>query len=412
MQKSSFNIVSLVVIVVLLGALTFALYPVLTSCRIIAHPVAIGSRGRDIYVAITGANAEREPLGLGSVWPRDSPLSTNTVEKVAISDMTFSNSTDYFWKLYDGDNLGTEAHSPYIAGFDFSKLAGAGVPVYSGSGQLRPENNMWTIASNVRDEMVDIIPILVTRNLAAESLARDVTDSMLERRLYFDDYWKTPFEERSAVIIRKGGSVFKIRPKNLSYAHVYRQQSFTTTLEGGAILGYLTPNRRVLLSESAYQKCATSGDNPKKDYHYYSVKEAVAQSKSFVDEIKEGVPFFIVVGLVVAVFLFVRSLYIIDLRVALLSVGIPYCILLWLSISSYMTSYILGVLRFKYSLVMILIALLVHVLNLMYLRVWKLRTKEVVLFQKALWPAVSAPIVAVVFSLVGVAVFAIIERFF
>lgn len=120
---------------------------------------AVGCRGRDIYVAISVANIERKTLGLPPLWPADPGLYTNAVAG-DISSVNFTNSTDFFWLLNDGPNLGTEEWSPYVAGFDFSKLAGAGVPSHTGAGRLMPTNNIWTIAKNIRDEMEDVIPIL------------------------------------------------------------------------------------------------------------------------------------------------------------------------------------------------------------------------------------------------------------
>jgi type II secretory pathway pseudopilin PulG len=176
LHKSSFNLASLVVIVVLLGLLTAALLPAVSASHRVGNMSSVAARGRDIYIAITSANTDREPLGLSSVWPKSIPPTTNVAD---ISKMNFTNSTDYFWALYDGDHLGTDQHDPYVKSFDFSKLSGAGVPVHQGQGRLKPKNNLWTIAKNVRDEMEDIIPILMTRNLAAESLASDVTDAAL-----------------------------------------------------------------------------------------------------------------------------------------------------------------------------------------------------------------------------------------
>jgi type II secretory pathway pseudopilin PulG len=189
LHKSSFNLASLVVIVVLLGLLTAALLPAVSASHRVGNMSSVAARGRDIYIAITSANTDREPLGLPAVWPQSNPPTTNAVD---ISKMNFTNSTDYFWALYDGDHLGATNHNPYIKGFDFSKLAGAGVKVHTGQGRLKPENNMWTIAKNVRDEMEDIMPVLVSRNLAAESLVADLT-TISDRRLFFDEEWKTPF---------------------------------------------------------------------------------------------------------------------------------------------------------------------------------------------------------------------------
>jgi len=174
-SKSSFNLVGLVAVIVLVTLFSFALFPAISNSVMRANMTAVGSRGRDIYVAITGANTEREPLGLPPVWPADPGLYTNTVPD-DIAGMNFTNSTDFFWILHDGLNLGTEEWSPYVAGFDFGKLAGAGVPAHSSSGMLLPKNNMWTIAKNISEDMEDVVPILVTRNLAAESMAARVTE--------------------------------------------------------------------------------------------------------------------------------------------------------------------------------------------------------------------------------------------
>jgi hypothetical protein len=210
-----------------------------------ANMTAVGTRGRDIYVAITGANTEREPLGLGNVWPQTqaSAGATGGADQ-DIGDMTFQNSCDYFYELNDGDKLGTAEWSPYVAGFDFSKLAGAGVAAHSGNGELQEANNMWTIAGNVRDEMEDIIPILVTRNLPGSALYADITDTPTTEKMPLGEKFDAPFSNKGAVIIRKGGGMFKVRTKYATPLVVYNRQSFMTTVEGSqnAPLVYLSPS--------------------------------------------------------------------------------------------------------------------------------------------------------------------------
>jgi len=240
-QKSNFNLASLVVIVVLLGLLVAVLFPAVSGSMVSSNSTAVGCRGKDIYVAITAANTEREPLGLSSLWPQSNPPTNNPID---IGQMNFTNSTDYFYALYDGANYGTEKHDPYVKGFDYSKLAGAGVPAhYLGKCRLKPENNMWTIGKNVRDTMEDIVPVLVTRNLAAESLVTDL-EVVSNRHLLFDQEWKTPFGQKYIVIVRKGGGIYTIRGKYARLNILYGNQTFRTTVQGSTApaRAYLPPS--------------------------------------------------------------------------------------------------------------------------------------------------------------------------
>jgi len=244
-KNQGFTLVELLVVIGILGILASALFPAISNAVMQANMTAVGTRGRDIYVAITGSNTEREPLGLGNVWPKtvlDSGATSGS-GTTDIGSQIFQNSSDYFYALYDGQNVGTANWSPYVAGFDYSKLAGAGVPAKSGSGQLQAQNNMWVIAGNVRDEMEDILPILVTRNLDCSSLKKDLTDGSVTTKLTWSTTYKTPFSNKAFVMIRKGGGIFKAREKYATLNVVYQNQSFMTTVTGSttAPLLYLAP---------------------------------------------------------------------------------------------------------------------------------------------------------------------------
>ncbi|MDA3924897.1 MAG: type II secretion system protein [Kiritimatiellae bacterium] len=242
-EKQGFTLVELLVVIGIIGILSAALFPAISNAVMQANMTAVGTRGRDIYVAITGANTEREPLGLGNVWPQTAPDAVNSEGDLDIGDTPYDNSCDYFYDLNDGENLGTVDWSPYIAGFDFSKLAGAGVPAHAGKGQLLPANNMWTIAGNVRDEMEDIIPILVTRNLPGASLYADIEDVPSSERIILGETYAAPFSNKGAVIIRKGGGMFKIRAKYATPLIIYNRQSFMTTIgTDNDPLTYLSPD--------------------------------------------------------------------------------------------------------------------------------------------------------------------------
>lgn len=247
-QKQGFTLVELLVVIGILGILASALFPAISNAVMQANMTAVGTRGRDIFVAITGANTEREPLGLGNVWPKTQKEEGADSSDEDIAAQVFTSSSDYFYYLIDGENIGKDSWSPYVAGFDYSKLAGAGVSAKSGSGQLTANNNMWCIGGNVRDEMEDIIPILVTRNFDCSKLYKDLSTATETKKI--DDWnsstYKAPFSNKAFVMIRKGGAIFKARDKYASIRVIYQGQSFKTTISGSdnAAFTYLGPDTK------------------------------------------------------------------------------------------------------------------------------------------------------------------------
>jgi hypothetical protein len=389
-QKSNFNLVSLVVIVVLLGLLVAVLFPAVSGSQLMAPMTSVGARGKDIYVAITAANTAREPLGLPTVWPKSNPP-TNNIDD--ISQMNFTNSTDYFTALYDGEHVGTAEHNPYVRGFDYSKLAGAGVPAhYLGKCRLKPDNNMWTIAKNVRDTMEEIVPILVTRNLAAESLVTDL-EVMSDRRLLFDPEWKTPFGNKGFVIVRKGGGVFNLKEKYARLNILYGNQTFRTTIQGSQApgLSYLTPSKEVIPSEAAYQACAKACEEDYKWYRFVWLKEVLEESLP-------ALICFLILGLISGVFIFVRVFFDRRLKEPLSILGPVYWILLWLSVTSYLFCPLIFFQRhlaeLKTFLFVLILAPIFQIAGCFLMAVWRRRNKQVETYRMAFGLMVLAPVLA------------------
>jgi hypothetical protein len=391
LQKSNFNLASLAVIVVLLGLLVAMLFPATSASYIRASPAAVAARGKDIYVAIIGANTEREPLGLPPVWPRHN-LPTNNAGD--ISQMNFTNSTDYFYALYDGENFGTADHNPYVKGFDYSKLAGAGVPThYLGKCRLKPENNMWTIAKNVREEMEDIIPILVTRNIAAECLVTDLL-TMSKRRIYFDEEWKTPFGDKAFVMVRKGGGTFYNTAKYARLDYVYSKQTFKTTLQGSQLPGlcYLTPSKEVVPSEAGCQTHVAAYEESHKWYRFVWLKE-------ILEAIRPLLIYFLILSLIPAIFIFVRVFFDRQLKEPLSVLGPTYWILLWLAVASYFYCPVIlfnigSAVKIIILLFMLAFAALFQIAGCLFMVSWRRRTNLVETYRIAFGLMLLAPVLA------------------
>jgi hypothetical protein len=399
MQTSRFNLVSLVVIVVLLGLLISVLFPAASGSQLYSSSTSIGSQGKDIYVAISAANTEREPLGLGSVWPKSNPPTNNVVD---IGQMNFTNSTDYFTALYDGDNFGTDQHNPYVRGFDYSKLAGAGVPACSGKGRLKPENNMWTIAKNVREDMEEIIPVLVTRNLAAESLVADLP-TMSNRRLCFDEEWKTPFGKKRVVIISKGGGMFTMRGRYVRLDVLYGNQTFMTTIPGSQApcLSYLTPNKEVIPSEAAYQAYAATNGHSKKGAFYDWWEDA----KELFETLKYPLFLMLISALMSAAFIFVIVFFDKKWRPELSVMSWVYWLLLWGTVTAYLCCPIMSFNDFDHSssgpfMSPPVLAFAVHFLGILYMIGWRETRENTVAFKLAIGLILAAPLLALLCFLV------------
>jgi hypothetical protein len=226
-----------------LGVLSAALFPAGTN-PMVPLMGAIGVRGQNIYVSIMKANTERANLGLPPIWPSDAPPYTNHVTgKVECFD--FDNSTDYFKYIFDEEHYGTDDWEPLVDDFDYAKLA-AGKVEKCITGKLLPENNMWTIAKNVTDETDDIIPFLVTRNLDAEYLLAKAEGEPDSNKIPLGETWDTPFSNKGAVIIRKGGGMFKVSHRYATPLVIYNRQSFDANANSKYPLKYLTPGKEVV----------------------------------------------------------------------------------------------------------------------------------------------------------------------
>ena len=204
--KNVFNAGNIFFVLILLLLVTVS---VRESAQKMVRPnmSAMADRARDIYVAISNANTDRESLGLPLIWPRSVCLTTNGVDE--LESKTFKTSTAYFLALYDEVHGATTNRGWRILGFDYSKCAGAGVKACTNS-KLTADNNAWLIAANVIAEDDDRIPLLITRNvdvrLIEEAVNQGVKTKDFEKRLVLGrGKYKKPFGQFGFVLIRKSG---------------------------------------------------------------------------------------------------------------------------------------------------------------------------------------------------------------
>jgi hypothetical protein len=241
--SNGFSVAELLAVIAVLGLLVAVLFPAMAHKIMAADMTPFAVRAKEIFMAIAVANMEREPLGLPPVWPADGGA------------FDFTNSTDYFRVLCDEEIFGGRDERSGRGWFDHGNLSDPGV---KRTGEpLAAAQNMWTIAKNVREEWDDAVPLLVTRNVDAASLAAKVAGRERGRRVFFDDEWMRPFGDRGFVIVRKGGAIAKFRAKYADYSHVYVGRDFDTSLDqngnpAGRPLKYLTPMREVTPGDAAY----------------------------------------------------------------------------------------------------------------------------------------------------------------
>jgi len=211
-MHSGFKPRELVVVLAVLAVLAVALFPMVQNSLWQAEMDNCGRNGRDVYVALTRVNTEREPLG-------EKPL----------PDGRFTNSTEFFRD---------QIERQHVPGLTYASLAGCGVPVCV-DGKLKPENNMWTIVKEWRDELDDRMPIMMSRNIDASSLS--FGSEGMGKPLSLDPEWKTPFGDKGCVMIRKGGSIFRCRVKYTTARNVLVDAPAL-----GTPVHYLTPSHEVV----------------------------------------------------------------------------------------------------------------------------------------------------------------------
>ena len=238
-QKKGFTLVELLVVIGILGILMGALFPAISAAMLSANTNACAMRGRNLFVAITQANTEREAAGLPSVWPKASQQVSTDQEDIASE--SFNDSAKYFESLFDIAHYGSQDWSPYVS-VDIGVLSGAGVTPFAGGTTLNGQNVAWVVLKGVADELEDVIPVLVTRNADTTKLIKSGEFKGTETQQVGigknnGGESDTPFGNKAFVLIRKGGAANVIKAKYNKQYLVYNRQGFS--IPSGTTFEYL-----------------------------------------------------------------------------------------------------------------------------------------------------------------------------
>lgn len=227
-NSKGFTLVEMLVVIAIISVLAAALFPAINNALQTASATAMKTKGRGIWVAITSANMEREPLNKGSLWPKD--LLDDPPQNV-----TLASSLDYFnYLLSDGSGTTPtdEVELKVVADLTPDALIASGLTAGTLGTALTAKNLAWGVMQ-VQDGTPGEIPFLISKNYTDETALSQQSEENDADRLTLggDNGTAKPFGKTRAVWVTRGGGTFDARAKYFTKAKLMGLGDTTTTYD-------------------------------------------------------------------------------------------------------------------------------------------------------------------------------------
>lgn len=205
-EQSGFTRTELIVVVIVVVILALVLYPYIRNDIEQASSTSMKGRGRGIWCAVVTANAEREPLGLPSVWPKDLGFDASRT------------STEYFRMLMSDDQAGTTngPRGPICEDLKPGIFGGGGVPGADSVSSFNSANNAWNVicvsTQTPNNELNSPgVPFLITRNVTMGHRVNALSTLTFNKTSPFK---KSPLKR--CVYVTVGGGCIDLRKEYLT----------------------------------------------------------------------------------------------------------------------------------------------------------------------------------------------------
>ncbi len=237
-----FTLVELLVVIGILGILMGALFPAINGAMLSAKTNAMAMSGRNLFNGIMQANIDRLQSNRESLWPKKNSATTSDGSD-DIAEKTWNDADSYFDELFGMASYGTsDWDNDKWVDVDIKHVSGPGVPTYKGNKTLKG-CVAWKVVTDLTDDMPDVLPVLVSRNLDTSTFAVSGEKNTIgeTKRLTMGKDFAEPFGSKACVIIHKGGGATVHKARYATLADIYEKQ--TISFPSSVQISYLEPSK-------------------------------------------------------------------------------------------------------------------------------------------------------------------------